>query len=62
MKKYHIIYKVNEKDYYSQGETFDANDEIEALNEFRKKYPEMMFLAMYSNSISLLLEHSQEEQ
>jgi len=42
----HILFKTSEKDYYSEGKTYEG-DVCEAYNKWRKEYPNAQFIALY---------------
>jgi hypothetical protein len=42
----HILFKTSEKDYYSEGKTYEG-DVCEAYNKWRNEYPNAIFLALY---------------
>lgn len=47
-KKFHILFKLDNNQYNSQGETFEGTNVIEAIGVFQKKYPASIYLASYS--------------
>lgn len=59
MKKFHIVFKVKEEDFYSRGMFIEANTSVEALERFNSldvanlgdcnatKGIDTIFLAMY---------------
>ncbi len=44
---YHIVYKKEKSDFYSQGMNIESNTPIEALTKFKELEPSAIFLAMY---------------
>lgn len=46
MRKYHIMFNVTGKDFYSRGENFEADSIMEAYAEFRKHYPNAKFIML----------------
>lgn len=42
----HILFKNSEKDYYSEGKTYEG-DVCEAYNKWRNEYPNAQFIALY---------------
>jgi hypothetical protein len=55
MKKFHITWFNYESDLYSKGETFDADNEINAITEWRSKFPHAIFISCISCD---LIKHS----
>ena len=50
MKKYHILWKNLETDFFSTGIDYDAIDEITALQEWRTGHETAVFFAIYLKS------------
>ena len=48
MKKYHVIFKDETTDFFSKGDLIDAEDEVVAILKFRDKFPNVIFLGMFS--------------
>lgn len=42
----HILFKTNERDYYSQGKTYEGDVSV-AFKKFKKEYPNAQFIALY---------------
>lgn len=49
--KFHITWFENPEDVFSKGETFEALDEVGALQSFREKYPTAIFLSCVSSDL-----------
>lgn len=60
MKTYHILYKDNSTDTTIKGENFKVywhmlQSVVEALKQFKEKYPEAIFVGLYDvNEIAIL--------
>jgi hypothetical protein len=51
MKHFHITWFDNIEDHYSKGETFEGIDPLEALDKFKDKYPNAIFLSCVSAEV-----------
>lgn len=52
MKNYHILFSDPEKPYISSGEIFQAENEIKAIESYREKYPDYVFLGLHSEELT----------
>lgn len=46
MKKYHILFNKTGHDFYSTGENFESESPMEAYVDFRKRYPNAVFIEL----------------
>ena len=51
VKKYHILYKDKPEDYHSKGENITAIDEVDAIICFKANFPNVIFLALFSEEL-----------
>lgn len=51
MRKFHIIYKENKEDYFCRPHTEDATDELQAIKQYREKFPNAIFVTMYDLNV-----------
>lgn len=51
MNKYHIIFYEKEGDYYSKGENFEGATPNDAYEQWKKKYPNAIWLSSFSQDL-----------
>lgn len=59
IKTYHILYKNQIEDFYTQGVNVKATNEYQAINEFNDNHPSKIFCAMYNNETMSIMNTSQ---
>jgi len=47
MKRFHVLYKISENDFYSTGRDFSGPDVESALKQWREFAPNTYFMAIY---------------